>query len=494
MKFWYVVKQCFLKVLAVSPALLVIVAIAWLVSYYSKRPEYSRLYITEYSEIKYDSVDCPSIQPDEVFGFEDLPIVMRYETPDAYTSFQAKDGYYSAELNIFDIGAIYLTTSDGNTVAVPNSGQVQINIQAQTFIWDTKIKPADFSPIEQLEFDRLYGQSDGSSNVGNIFEWIKPTSQTISMGLCGEELAYVPHQERVNFTNLNSIALLTTPERVGDNAALLFRLGNVASLTIYDKVYPPDEEIEIRVIMNDFFGARGFNLFASGLNDPDVAFSNSFTQLEPGFLSRLSDRNASNTPDELLEMYGNAQMITVISPIGRSEQRFIKTDLPEETDELTVSAQVGNVEISQESTSTPLRITGDRLSAKADGDEQFLSRWEALPIELQSAYIAGVIAIALAIIGFIASNWLRFLSFLRWLFSIPRYRQPVNLPSNAYIFQLINGKKISGIMKPIEGRSTYRVFVLKEVREWDKDNWSEVLPTEVRVPQNQIEMYYKAHP
>jgi hypothetical protein len=469
---------------------------ARLVSYYSKRPEYSRLYITEYSEIKYDSVDCPSIQPDEIFGFEDLPIVMHYETPDAYTSFQAKDGYYSAELNISDVGAIYLTTSDGSTVAVPNSGQVQINIQAQTFIWDTKIKPADFSPIEQLEFDRLYGQSDGSSNVGNIFEWIKPTSQTLWMGLCGEELAYVPHQERVNFTNLNSIALLTTPEKVGDNAALLFRLGNVTSLSIYDKVYPypPDEEIEIRVIMNDFLGARGFNLFASGLNDPDVAFSNGFTQLEPGFLSRLSDRNAANTPDELLDMSGNAPIITVISPVGWSEQRFIKTDLPEDTDELTVSAQVGNVGLSQEKTSIPLRITGERLSAKANGDEQFRSRWEALPLELQSAYIAGAFAIALGIIGNIISNWLTFASFFAWLFSIPRYRQPVNLPANAHIFQLINGKKISGIMKPIEGRSTYRVFVLTEVREWDKDNWSEVLPTEVRVPQNQIERYYKAHP
>ncbi|MCX6056935.1 MAG: hypothetical protein NTW69_02135 [Chloroflexi bacterium] len=404
--------------------------------------------------------------------------------------------------------ALYLTTGqDSVEIQIPESADTEIDIQARTFNWKSKVDPDDFRLVEHLEWNRLYGNSgnDDSNNHSNIFDWIKHDPLFFTMGLCGEGLNYSPAEKAAGFTRLNSIALLTSPDAYGSadstgKVALLIRFGDVVSFSINNKNYLtaeeialPAEEIALRVIQKNHSTIGGLDFVATEINDSNIAICDGTTHLQPGFICYPNGHSISDSTLEFWDLNGSAQELTIRSPKGWSEQPLATTDLPENT-KLTVSAQSGNVEISQKGPSGGLEIKGDRLSAKANGDEQFRSRWEALPIELQSAYIAGAFAFALAIIGNFVSNWLTFASFFAWLFSMPRYRQPVNLPAKAHIFKLINGKKISGIIKSFDGRSTYRVFVLTEVREWDKDNWGDVLATEVRVPQNQIEMYYKAHP
>lgn len=499
MKLWYFVKQWCLKALVFATTLLLIAGITWLLIYFYKKPSNSSIYLTDYSSISFNQVDCQSIQANADTSIYSFPIVLHYRTPDAQTDFQSKNGYYSAHLTLRNTEALYLTTGqDSVEVQIPEN--TEINIQARTFSWKSKVDPRDFSLVEHLERNRLYGISgdEGSDNLSNIFDWIKNDPFFFTLGLCGEGLNYSPAEKAAGFTRLNSIALVTSPYTGGSadasgKVALLIRFGDVVSFSINNKNYLPAEEIELRVIQKNHANNGGLDFVATEINNSDIAICDGSTHIQPGFMCYPNVSNNSDSTVEFLDLYGSAQELTIRSPKGWSDQPLATTDLPENT-KLTVSAQAGNVEISQNGSSGGLEITGDRLSAKANGNEQFRSRWEALPLELQSAYIAGAFAFALAIIGNFVSNWLTFSSFFAWLFSLPRYRQPVNLPANAHIFKLINGKKISGVIKSFDGRSTYRVFVLTEVREWDTDNWGEVLPTEVRIPQNQIEMYYKAHP
>lgn len=498
MKFWYFAKQWSLKVLVYATALLLLAGVAWLLIYFYKKPSNSSIYLTDYSNINFNKVDCQSIAADTNASIYSFPIVLHYQTPEAQANFQSWNGY-SAHLTLRNTEIVYLTIGQ-DTVAIQNPEDIEINIQARTFNWNSTVDPDDFKLVEHLEWNRLYGNSgnEGSDNLSNIFDWIKNDPFFFTLGLCGEELSYSPVEKAASFTRLNSIALQTSPYTGGSTdvtgkVALLIRLGDVISFSINNKNYLPAEEIELRVIQKNHANNGGLDFVATEINDSNIAICNGTTQLQPGFICYPNGHSISDSTLEFLDLNGSAQELTIRSPKGWSEQPLATTDLPENT-KLTVSAQSGNVEISQKGPSGGLEIKGDRLSAKANGNEQFRSRWEALPLEIQSAYIAGAFAFALAIIGNFVSNWLTFSSFFAWLFSMPRYRQPVNLPAKAHIFKLINGKKISGIIKSFDGRSTYRVFVLTEVREWDKDNWSDVLPTEVRVPQNQIEMYYKAHP
>lgn len=500
MKFWYVAKQGFLKTLVFLTAILLIGAMAWLVSYYYKKPSNSSIYLDGYSSIKFDQVDCQSIDTGtDIYSF---PIVLYYfQTPDAYTNFQVKNGSYSAKLDLWNTEAIYLTIDD-ETIQIQNPEHTEINIQAKTFDWKSKVSSDEFRFLEKLEFNRLYGDSvDGNSSYpDDIFDWIVDEPLRIRMGLCGDELIYFPAEKGVGFTNLKSIAVSTTPildfSPSNTKVALLFRFGNVVNFSVDGKNYSTDDEIDeiqLRVIQKNHATTSGFNFIATGLNDPDI--ESCYTdQIKPGFVCTKSMSSNSDPADELLKIYGNAQSLTIIEPIGYGMQRFAKTDLPEKTTELAVSAQVGNVEISQQSPSIPLVLTGNRLSAQANGFELFPSPWEKLPSELKAVWftVFASLLTTLLSVGFQLSPTLK--QFWKWFTSKIVYKPPVTLNDDVYIFKLINGKMISGIMKPIEGRSTYRVFVLTEVREWDKDNWSEVLPTEVRVPQNQIEMYYKAHP
>jgi len=495
----YFGKQYFLRALVILIAIFVVIPIRSSVAYLISKPDNTRLHITEYSSILFDQVNCQSINTDTAIW--SFPIVLYYQTPDPYTSFQAKDGNYSAQLDLWNVEAMYLTTSRGS-IEIQNSEQTQINIQAKTFTWDSNVSPKDFSPVEHLEFDRLYGNLDDNdgSYFGNTFAWIKPDPWRFTMGLCGDGLIYFPGEKGAGFTNPNSIALLTSPAEMDQSTdspskvALIFRFGNVVSFSVDNKNYSADEEILLHVIQKNHSTMSGFRLVATGLSDPDIESCYSFTKLKPGFVCPDSGRGTTDASDELLKIGGNAQALTIIEPIGYGMQRFAKTDLPEKTTQLTVSAQVGDVDISQESPSIPLVITGDRLSAKANDVEQFQSPWEKLPSELKAVWfsIYASFFISLLSVGFQLSSTLK--QFWKWFTSKPVYRPLVVLRNGVYIFQLINGKKISGIIDTYEGRSTFRIFVLTEVREWDKDNWGEVLPTEVRVPQNQIEMYYKAHP
>ena len=496
---WYVRKQRFLKALVYITALLVITTMALVVFYLNKKPSNSSIYITKYSSIKFDRVNCQSINTDtSIWSF---PIVLHYRTPDAQTNFQAKNGYYSARLSLQNSEALYLTTSsDSFEVQNPEQTEININIKAKTFNWDSKATPNDFSLVEHLEWNRLHGNSgdEGSDYFSNIFDWIRPDPLFFTMGLCGEELIYSPAEKAASFTSLNSIALLTAPDMNGSTdstgkVALLFRFGNVVSFSINNKNYPADEEIQLRVVQKNHSTASGLKFVATEINDSDIAICDGFIHLQPGFICNPIGNIASNSTVELLDLYGSAQELTITSQKGWSEQRLAKTDLPENT-KLTVSAQVGEVDISQKSPSIPLEITGDRLSAQANGIEQFQSPWEKLPSELKAVWftILASFLTSLLGIGFQLSSTLK--QFWKWFISKPVYRPPVILKSDTYMFRLINGKKISGIIKKIESRWINPVFVLNEVREWDKDNWGEVLAEEVRVPRNQIEMYYKAHP
>lgn len=69
---------------------------------------------------------------------------------------------------------MYLTTSR-NSIEIQNPEQTQINIQTQTFTWESNVRPKDFSAVERLEFDRLYGNlgNNGSDYFDNTFAWIK---------------------------------------------------------------------------------------------------------------------------------------------------------------------------------------------------------------------------------------------------------------------------------------------------------------------------------
>ncbi len=131
----YFVKQHFLKGLVLLTAGLVIAAIALLVAYYSRKPSDGSLYITEYSSIKFDRVDCQSIDTD--FTLEFFPIVLHFQTPDAYASFQAGKGYYSAQMGLQNIETMVLTTGQ-DSIEIQDPENAQINIQAKTFNWDLK--------------------------------------------------------------------------------------------------------------------------------------------------------------------------------------------------------------------------------------------------------------------------------------------------------------------------------------------------------------------
>ncbi len=337
----------------------------------------------------------------------------------------------------------------------------------------------------------------GFKTTGN--EGIKPGPLFVIMGLCGDELIYSSAEKAASFSSLNSIDLIISPDLFGSTdgngkVALLFRFGNVVSFSINNKDYPADgEDVQLRVIQKDRSTRSGFTFIATEINDFDIAICDGLVHLQPGFICNPGGYTASNSTVELMNLDGSAQELTITSPMGWSEQKPARTDLPENT-KLTVSAQVGDVKISQKGPSSHLVITGERLGAQANGVEQFPSPWEKLPPELKGVWVTMLASfmISLLTIGVQRSSSLK--QFWTWFTSKIVYRPPVALNNDTYIFQLVNGKKISGTIVSFEGRSTFRVFVLKQVREWDKGNWGDVLPTEVRVPQNQIEMYYKAHP
>ena len=64
MKLWYFAKQWSLKALVYATVLLLLAGVAWLLIYFYKKPSNSSIYLTDYSNISFNKVDCQSIAAD----------------------------------------------------------------------------------------------------------------------------------------------------------------------------------------------------------------------------------------------------------------------------------------------------------------------------------------------------------------------------------------------------------------------------------------------
>jgi hypothetical protein len=524
----YLLSQWIKRISTIGVFLLFSFGIGYAIWYLISKPSESKITLTEFSQIAFDDLACDNYVAKNSSFADQLPLSLRYHPSKARLSLSADKDFYLATLKITNAEHVFITTktftdweeTSNETKLISPNKTFSLEIKANQFSWDSSIESGSFDEVMNIispgafpDYSNvtcnLYDECEGEPIYE--FEWIPQNPSFIyNVGLCGENLKYLLRYESATLDNLFSLGADITPSGEGKTAWIMV-------FTEYpgnDSYGSKRKDTIVRIILNsppsaenDFFGndTPSISLAFTQLSDSSIAIHDTGTSVNPGLtlnVDYLDKQNAGNNPpiyySSSIDKIGiKAKRIIIDSPQGTIIANYPKITIPENSDQLTVYSTTSLIDSSFQDFSyfrKKYELVGERIGASIDGKEYIPSPWEALPPELQNAYIAAAVAVALGIISIIASNSLRFASFFGWLFSRPLYLQPVNLPFNAHIFQLTNGKKISGIIDTFEGRSTFRVFVLKEVREWDKDNWSEVLPTEVRVPQNQIEMYYKAHP
>lgn len=470
----------------------------------------NQVFITDYSLITHNDLDCSKITPNANNFDDNIPLILDYTTSEARASMGSDNEPMEIEFEVVNADRVFISTYS-DTKTIYNPGDLKFKIASERFEWETPLEPKSFDDLVRfLPLTEVFTLDDmGFAELrtdDDIFGWITNKVEiNYKVMFCGVKLSYSPKFEEANMKDVNAFGLDIDPKNQEGRQRIAFSFTFYGIQTIYPNTIEIDEGRSIRIRFEmivpgnqevDVLQPR-VKLTATGISDPSYFRTyDSYIQAEPGLFheDQVENGNVKN-PGRLIQIIGNGKNVTIENPKGWIVSNSIRTEIPENTKQLSLSSSNESVSYTYKKYDDWIKFEGVSISGQLDtGKEIFPTVWEKLSPELQNAYIAAIVAIALGIIGIIVSNWRTSTSFLRWLFSIPRYRQLVNLPVNAHIFQLINGKKISGIIDTFEGKSTFRVFVLTEVREWDKDNWSEVLPTEVRVPQNHIEMYYKAHP
>ena len=524
----YLFSQWTKKLSAIGALLLFMFGIGYSLWYLFSKPSQSKTTLTGFSQIAFDDLACDNFATTNSSFADQLPLSLRYHPSSARLSLSTDKDFYLATLKITNAEHVFVTTktftdweetSDETKLISPNK-TFSLEIKANQFSWNSSIESGSFDEVMNIISPGTYPDfSNVTCNIYNEcegepiyeFDWIPQNPSFIyDVGLCGENLKYLLRYESATLDDLFSLGADITPNGSKKTAWMM----------VFTE-YPEDDSFGskrkdtiVRIILssppsaeNVFFGndTPSISLAFTQLSDSSIAIHDTGTSVNPGLTLNVDYLDKQNTGNNLPVYYYSsvdkiaikANRIIVDSPQGTIVANYPKITIPENADQLTVYSTSKPLDFSFQDFSyfnKKYEIVGKRIGATIDGREYLPSPWQSISREIQVAYITVFVPLLAAIIGYGIQKRKGIDEFFDWLFSIPRYRRPVKLHDDAHIFQLINGKKISGIISTFEGKSTFRVFVLKEVREWDKDNWSDVLPTEVRVPQNQIEMYYKAHP
>lgn len=500
--------------------------------YLLSKPSQSKITLSNFSQITFTNPDC-SLYAELVkpFAFQ-FPLSLTYQ-PDQASLFLLNNDTESflATLNIENAEHVFVTTekvvgyevTENNTELLPSSQNIVLEIKADRFRWNSSIQSDAFDEVKDIISPGKYPDysnvscdimGDCTGDPIEEFDWINQNQKfTYNIGLCGENLRYITRYQSGALDSVLSAGIDIIPLESGKTAwMILFTdyIGDDFDTRIIENTI-------VRIILNSPASiddenvnigsySPAINILFSQLSVRFMGIDEAMSSTLPGLIrdvEYLDEQKAWETPSAyyhfpaVREMGIKAKRIVVDQPEGTIVANFPKTTIPENADQLTVYSKFNPLNITfrdLNSFDKKFEIAGERIGATIDGREFVPSLWESIPREFQVAYITVFIPLLAAVFGYGLQKGKEINAFLEWLFKIPPYRSLVIIHDDAHIFQLTNGKKISGIIDTFEGRSTFRVFVLKEVREWDKDNWSEVLPTEVRVPQNQIEMYYKAHP
>jgi len=480
------------------------------------KPEKSKIILDGFERISFSNdLKCDNMQLRNSSITEQFPISFSYEINDIDVGIDTDTEHFNGEFRIKNAAKIFVRFTNYDFdhevelefTELPNSVVTDLTVNASWFSWDTSISEWGLEEIKSKIPESL----------------IPPSSLRYEVGLCGQNLSFLPKYNSATVDDLYSMGVKVVPvasESGGYSLYKMYFMG-LSKLNIDgSNISIPDETetVEIFVVLentleNDVFSANSakssIEFVATNISDYLILGGDSSTGASPGLIYVYDE---GTDQEYRIGWYSdilpknirfNNKRITIVSPKGSIITNSPKIDIPAESYQMVLYSTFfsplkfdfndknlyhywsrgGGYEIDEEG-----------IGALVDGREYLPSPWETIPGDIRVAYITVFIPLLAALIGYGIQKRKEIDTFFEWLFSIPRYRQPITLHEDAHIFQLINGKKISGIIEKLEGRSTFRVFVLKEVREWDKDNWSEVLPTEVRVPQNKIEMYYKAHP
>jgi hypothetical protein len=528
----YLFSQWIKRISTIAALLLFVFGIGYSVWYLFSKPSQSKITLTNFSQISFDNLDCDSFAASTTpFAFK-FPLSLSYQPDQASLFLLNNDAEnYLATLKIENAEHVFVTskrtvgneeTSNETKLLAPNQNIV-LDIKADRFRWSSSISSSAFDDVKNIislgafpDYSSVTCDYMGDCSGDPIeeFAWTNQDQRfTYSIGLCGENLRYITRYEAGALDAVNSAGIDIVPLNSGKTAWIM-------SFTDYigdDFDTQTREDTIVRVIFNPPSSLDNGNInpgnYPPSINILFTKLSVRFKGIDeamsstlPGLIrdvEYLNEQKAWEVPSKyyyfptVKEIGIKAKKIIVDLPQGAIVANFPKTAIPENADKLTIYSTFDPLNITFQDLmpfNKKYEITGKRIGATIDGKEFLPSPWESFPREIQVAYITVFIPLLAAIIGFGIQKRKNIDTFFDWLFSIPRYRRPVRLHSDANIFRLTNGKRISGIIDRFEGKTTFRVFVLKEVREWDKDNWSDVLPAEVRVPQNQIEMYYKAHP
>lgn len=521
MKSKYIFRQYALKALTLCGLIAAAIGIVRFCLVIFAKPE-NQIVFTDYSRVVLENPNCKSLTTNT--AVDRFPLAISYNTSSFESQAVSDDGTFVANLKITGAEKIFLTMSGeeynakGQSQIIESSGKTTFLISASLLSAASASSPSQFNDLLPLMPNPHEGESpfiymfDDPPDVPDYFDWINTTPSIYRVGFCGENLAFNPDYDAASMTDLFALGLEITSS---SRNAYSFAFRDVKSIKINGHSIPHKQEILIRIILPSKerlprdTSSSVITMTAVGLSEPSIRMNDASTHIFPGLIYDSRDYGISaytgkTQGTSALQITGNNKLFIVNSPKGWWSTGYARINIPETSQQIILSSEIGKVDFLKDkenfvhtlSDQRPIEtiFKGSNLSMLSDGDEVFYSKWDKLAPELQGAYLAAIVAILTAIASYAIQKFQGIKRFISWQFSFPIYIPPVILGDDAYIFKLINGKKISGIIDTYEGRSTFRVFVLKEVREWDKDNWSEVLPTEVRVPQNQIEMYYKAHP
>jgi hypothetical protein len=513
----YMVLQWSRKILALGILGLFIYAAGYPIRKLVSKPAEGTITLTSFSQVAFDELNCDYIEATNSSFADQFPLSLSYQPGNT------EEDFYMSTLRITNAEHVFVTTkTSANGEEVSNETKLispnktfSLKIKADRFRWKSSLESSSFDEVKNIiSPGKFPDYSNVTCNIFNEcagepkyeFDWIPENPSFIyNVGLCGENLRYLLRYESATLDNLFSLGADITPIGGGKTAWIM-------SFTEYpgnDSFGATRTDTTVRIILNpspsaenDFFvnTTPSIHLLFTHLTDSSIAVRDTGTSVDPGLtidVDYLDQLNLRNNPLSSVNKVGiKAKSINVDSPKGTIVANSPKITIPENAEQMRIYSTSSPLDFSFENSPyihKKYEFAGKRIGASVDGEEYIPSPWEQLSPELQNAYVAATVAIAVALFSSFSQNR-QVVKFFSWLFYWPRYHAPVSLPDNSYIFQLRTGKKISGIPKKIESRWINPIFVLNEVREWENDNWSDALSTEVRIPQSQIERYYKAHP
>jgi hypothetical protein len=527
----YLFSQLFRRVsigIVLVGSMFIFVLLAW--ELFAK-PKTSTIFLEDFSKISFpNDLKCDQMELTSTSVSDQFPLSLTYETNQIRLGIDTSTEHFDSQFAISNPKKIIMVFLDNQvdhrdtikSVELPSSAVVNLSIKARWLNWDTpdvwsfdsiqEDIPANFLPIQTSCSGLNSNQCDTlqSNYTDSIAKIMNPT-MTYEVGLCGQNLSYLPQYKSASLDDLYSIGARINPHSSDANGKSLFRLrfayvsqitANGINITVPDNTDNIEVYILFEASRDSNFASPSINMVATQISDSLIRGHDPSTKAIPGlvyvyYVNTEKESVYGRTDLTPREIKLNSNTVTIESPKGSIITNSPKVDFKNDKQLVLTSTLFQPLKFALKQISDfngrSYVIQGERISAF--GNREYApSPWDLIPRDIQVAYITAFFTILAGGYVYLFQKQTEIGAFFKWLIKIPPHRSLVILPNDANIFRLINGKKISGIIETIEGRSTYRIFVLKEVREWDKDNWGEVLPTEVRVPQNQIEMYYKARP